>query len=579
MAFVTKRKKGNKIYYYLARSFRKNGRPTHEIILCLGTADEIQTVYSGTKEESVSSENVPTTCRIFQFGAVSALLNIAERLNIVGIIDEFVPKRTQGLSVGSYMVLAAINRAVQPVSKNTFYEWFSETVLASSFPEADKNTLSCQSFWNHMVELDQESITAIEDKITQTILKNYDISTNCLLFDNTNFITYIDTANPAKIPQRGHSKEKRSALKIIGLSLMVSPDYNIPLFHETYPGNRHDSKQIINIIDKLRHRLLILNKNVDNITLVFDKGNNSKEFIELLENETSFKFHFVGGLRLNQCPELITFDINEYIPLAEEKLCDTSAVRFRKEIYGRQLTIIITNNPKLKKDQLDGLEASILKCETELKTLQDSLKKRVEGKIIKGRRPTSVSITKKIQNILSAEHMKKIFIYDISTTGDQITLNYQLDKDKYNYVVNTFLGKSILFTNRDNWSNEQIVSTYRSQFHVEENFKQLKNIKFLSFRPVRHFTDRTIKVHAFYCILALILSSLLKLEIEQLGHPMTINMMLKELSKARQSIHIYSDNVNKIAKVTSAISEVSEAAEKYIAEYDLKKYLLNVAQV
>jgi transposase len=545
--------------------------------LCLGTAEDIQSAYSKPLETK-PSDNSPTSCRILEFGGVSALLNIAERLDIAGIIDEFVPKRNQGLSVGSYMVLAAINRAIQPVSKNTFYEWFCDTVLASSFPEGNKNSLSCQSFWNHMVELDQDTITAIEDKITQRIVKNYDISTNCLLFDNTNFLTYIDTSNPAKIPQRGHSKEKRSDLKIIGLSLMVSPDSNIPLFHETYPGNRHDSKQIINIIDKLKQRLSIISQNVDNMTLVFDKGNNSKEFIELLEKDSSFKFHFVGGLRLNQCPELVTFDINQYTQLIGDKICKTSAVRFQKQIYGRKLTIIITDNPKLKQDQLDGLEANITKCKAELKLLQDSLIQRVEGKITKGRKPTSVSVAKKVKDILSAEYMKKIFSYDISCINNKIILNYQLDINQYNYVINTYLGKSILFTNRNDWTNEQIVATYRSQYHVEENFKQLKNTKYLSFRPIRHFTDRTIIVHSFYCVIALTLSSLLRLEMEKLGYPMTINLMFKELCKARQSIHIYMDDTNN-AKVTSAISEVSEAAEKYIADYELKKYLLNISTV
>ncbi|MDR1085999.1 MAG: transposase [Deltaproteobacteria bacterium] len=76
-------------------------------------------------------------------------------------------------------------------------------------------------------------------------------------------------------------------------------------------------------------------------------------------------------------------------------------------------------------------------------------------------------------------------------------------------MKNNYLGKTILFSNRNDWSNEQIVAAYRAQFHVEEDFKQMKNIKYLSFRPVRHFTDRTIRVHAFYCVLALTLCCLL----------------------------------------------------------------------
>ena len=41
-----------------------------------------------------------------------------------------------------------------------------------------------------------------------------------------------------KLISVGHSKEKRNDLRIAGMSLMVSPDFAIPLLHETYPGNR-----------------------------------------------------------------------------------------------------------------------------------------------------------------------------------------------------------------------------------------------------------------------------------------------------------------------------------------------------
>jgi IS5 family transposase len=44
--------------------------------------------------------------------------------------------------------------------------------------------------------------------------------------------------------------------------------------HQTYEGNRHDSKKFPEIIAKLADRFLTFSKNVDKVTLVFDKGNN-----------------------------------------------------------------------------------------------------------------------------------------------------------------------------------------------------------------------------------------------------------------------------------------------------------------
>ncbi|MDR1872584.1 MAG: hypothetical protein LBS60_11810 [Deltaproteobacteria bacterium] len=178
--------------------------------MSLGAAEDIE-AKTQTGITPVDEAN-PDFCRIYQFGAEAALLNIAERLGVSKIIDSLTPKRNQGLSVGSYMVLAAINRAVHPSSEKSFYEWFQKTVFGS-FPGANEKNLSSQSFWNHMIELDQDMLNSIEDEITKKIVKEYNIPTDCLLFDYTNFITYNNTSSAALIPQRGPSKMKRSDLK------------------------------------------------------------------------------------------------------------------------------------------------------------------------------------------------------------------------------------------------------------------------------------------------------------------------------------------------------------------------------
>ena len=53
-----------------------------------------------------------------------ALYDLASRLSIIDLIDQYAPKRDQGLSIGQYMLLAAINREVGPKSKNQSAEWF-----------------------------------------------------------------------------------------------------------------------------------------------------------------------------------------------------------------------------------------------------------------------------------------------------------------------------------------------------------------------------------------------------------------------------------------------------------------------
>jgi transposase len=578
MAYLAKRKTNSKTYYYVARSVKVNKVSRQEIIMSLGTIEDIiatqQKQQDSGPKAAGSDVLVVEKAKKFHFADVAALYDLAKRLNLAEIIDRHVPKRTQGLSIGTYMVLAAINRVVEPVSKNSFFDWFKRTVLVNVIPGANELNLSSQSFWNHMVELDQNAISDIEDEVTELLVKKYDIATDSLLFDNTNFFTYIATKNKSDIPKRGHCKSKRTDLKIVGLSLMVTPEYNIPLFHETYPGNRSDSVQFIEVINKLKHRHSLICSKSPDVTLVFDKGNNSEHIVEMIEDPEISQFHFVGSLRLNQCPEILDINRSLYSPLSGERLEGTSVYRYKKSVYGKELTVVATDNENLRVSQLVGIEQNIEKCQTNFNDLIERLKKREDGVITKGKKPTYDSVSNNVKTILSGDHMKKIFSYSITDNNGHVSLQYTKDDDAFEFVKDKHLGKTILFTDRDEWTSEQIVSAYRSQYHVEESFKQMKNTKFLSFRPIRHFTDRTITVHGFYCILAYMLSSLLKLEMSRLGFDMTINAILKDLSEGTQSFKVMPEATSNGLRLISMLTEVSDPAEAYIEAYGLKKYIM-----
>ena len=59
------------------------------------------------------------------------------------------------------------------------------------------------------------------------------------------------------------------------------------------------------------------------------------------------------------------------------------------------------------------------------------------------------------------------------------------------------------------WSIAEIVAAYRSQWHVEADFRQMKDRQVVSFSPMFHWTDQKIRVHAFYCVLALAVARLM----------------------------------------------------------------------
>ena len=67
----------------------------------------------------------------------------------------------------------------------------------------------------------------------------------------------------------------------------------------------------------------------------------------------------------------------------------------------------------------------------------------------------------------------------------------------------------------------------------------MKNPHFVSWRPLNHWTNQKIRVHAFYCVLALLLSSLLRRELAQKGIDLSIVKILKTLSDIKEVVLLH----------------------------------------
>jgi transposase len=257
---------------------------------------------------------------------------------------------------------------------------------------------------------------------------------------------------------------------------------------------------------KVRYEKLTC-RNAD-VTIVFDRGNNSQENIDTLESE-QFPLYYVGGLKRNQCVDLFAININEFIPLSGDNFKNAKAFRIKKNVYKRDMTVVVVYNQSLYDGQLQGISNNIEKAIASLNDIQKLLYNRATGLVTKGRTPTIASIEKQVKAILSTEFIEDIIDYEITTSNGIPILNYSLNAINYEHIKTTILGKMVLFTNRHNWTNEEIVASYRSAWHVEHAFKQMKDTDHLSVRPLFHWTDQKIKVHIFYCVLAYRLCCLL----------------------------------------------------------------------
>lgn len=544
MASLTRKLVGGKPYYYLRECRRVNGKPKIVWQEYIGTPQQLALRLTRPR---------PQEAVIREFGALVAAFQIAQQLDIVPTIDRYVPKRgTQGPSVGQYLLVATLNRCVAPRSKAQMGDWYETTVLPRLMG-IKASQLSSQRFWDNMERVDEKAIVAIEQEISATAVSRFGLDLRCLLFDATNFFTFIDSFNDrATLPQRGHSKDGRDNLRLLGLALLVTSDGEVPLLHHTYAGNQHDATTFGSVAEQLAQRCRTLGEGVRDITLIFDKGNNSEDNLKAVEQGP---FHFVGSLVPTQHPELLSIGRKTMHRLDSHLLPAVWSYRTRKKLFGVQRTVLVTFNLPLYEAQLKTLRREIRKRQQKLQKLQTSLQYHMNHSS-KGKKPTLQGTRNRIQTILTGRHMKDLFTVTLEMGKNQLPqLRWTFNEDQWKDLQRTLLGKTLLFSDRDDWSDEQIVCAYRSQFHIETAFRRMKDPHVLTFRPTHHWTDQKLRVHAFYCVLALMILSLLRRQLDKAGIHLSITQMIQRLADIREVVTFYATPKGETPRTQTILSK------------------------
>lgn len=526
MASLTKKVVNGRPYYYLRETARVGGRVKVVRQVYLGRAEDLeQRLEQTTEPKAVVSRS---------FGAVAAALKLCRELAVAEAIDRALGRRRgRSPSVGEMITLAAINRACKPRSKRQLGDWHARTALVRLAP-AERRALSSQRFWDSMHVISDEAIAQAETEIVRRCIDRYGIELRPLIYDTTNFATFIDSANERNtLAQRGHPKGGRRDLRLIGLALCVALDSNIPLCHQTYEGNRNDSTYFPEAIKLIKQRLLDLglsDAELSELTLVYDKGNNSKDNQPLADE---LGLGIVGSLSPSHHPELLDIPLDQFHEL--EGIPGTLAYLTRKDVHGKDRTIVVSDSESFAHKQRRSFAQTLAKAHREL----DELKGIVErGK----HRMDDRALEERIKAVL-----KRRWLKDVITVEHDLTVNtftYRTDPDAIELIAQREWGKRIIFTTRHEWSDEQIVAAYRAQSKGENAFRQDKDREFVSYSPSFHWTDQKLKVHGFYCTLALMIVSLIERQIRHAdihhdGLPLGAKLAMRLLNEIDEVTLIY----------------------------------------
>jgi len=551
----SKSTKGYK-YWYIVESRRVNGKPRPVVLAYLGKADDLLKRLQGLYTLKLKS---------YSHGAVSALINVAARLDVVSILNKYVkssrpyvaekPVRNN-LTVGITFVLGAIGRVCMPTSKMGWWNWAKGTsveyLLRCSLRKVDS-----QHFWDLMDSFPEDAIYPAEQEILTRLLNVYKIQTDTLFYDTTNFFTYIDTTNTnCDIAQRGKNKQHRNDLRQVGLAMVVSREDYIPLFHHSYQGNLQDAVVFREVIEKIKDRMQSLGLNQDTHTLVFDRGNNSKKNLDIVK---SLGFYYVGALTPYHHKEVIGRAMEE---MSTVKLNNESLAVYREKstIWEDEKTILVFISDRLKAGQIRGVYQGLAKKEEKLKELQRSLANP------KGKKRNREDLEKKIKSIVAGQFLKDILKWKLIETGDRkYYLDYQIDQEQLQSVEEK-LGFRIIMTNRHEWTSQEIITAYYGQSKIEHAFRNMKNPYHLALKPQYHWTDQKIKVHYFICVIGYLLSSIIWREARiKADYTGSLDNLLDMLNNVRLGTMLEESKKTGKPKATYMLEEMTEAEKNIMA--------------
>lgn len=514
-------------YLRIVESFRDpvTRRPKLRVLRHLGRAEEALRTLAQAEHVAIASHT---------HGPVAAAWQLAQTLDLPALIDAHLPRgagpaRHDGLTVGQSLTLAAVGRACHATSKRGFASWAATTTLGA-LAGVDVTRLTSQHFWDQMHRVPVAALAGIEAALVGRVLAHFALPVDTVLYDATNFFTFLATTNArATLPARGHNKQKRHDLRQVGVALCCTRGGlgapAIPLFHQVYGGARPDVRVFADVLPQLRARFVALGGGLAGITVVYDKGNVARHTQATVD---ALPFHYVAALTAASQRALIAEATPQLAPLALSPEETVPVYRTRRLVWGAERTLVVLVSPRLQQGQRRGVEQHLATAVRWLDQLQATL--------ARGRhRRTRAAIAAQVAERLRGQHLRDVLTVRLRGRGRALTLDYTVDRPALDRLEREWFGRLVLMTDQHDWTTAEIIGAYRGQAVVEGVFRTLKDPLRLALRPQYHWTDQKLHVHAWLCVVAYVLATLVHLRaVRDAGYAASVDALFDDLATIRR---------------------------------------------
>ena len=232
--------------------------------------------------------------------------------------------------------------------------------------------------------------------------------------------------------------------------------------------------------------------------------------------------------------------------------------------YEMDFTIVMRSHPGSYEKQRKTYEDEKKEILEGLEKIKKSVER--EGK---GRRMGITSAEIASAKVIGKRY-KKAFWFECKIKDEKQICEYgtNVEKEKELYLM---FGKKPIFTDKHEWSSENIVKTYGQKDFVEKDFHWLKDVLLIPIPPIYLQDDDHIKVHIFLCVMGLVFYRYLMWKSNKLDEKLSGTKVIETLEKIRVVLSQRDDK-----NVTLKFEEMSIDQIRLFSTLNLGEVLKNV---
>jgi transposase len=410
-----------------------------------------------------------------------------------------------------------LSRLIEPCSKRGLMEFQKEVYDLSPF--------ELHQYYRSMDYL-IESKDDIEKKIFQQMSSISGTTLDMAFFDTTTIIYFgEDSEEASELLAKGFSKAHRGDLKQVVVGVVMSKE-GIPLAHEVFAGNKNDVTCFKELIEKLTSKF-----NIKKVILVGDRGMISMQNLKLLEDEG---LEYILGFRMRTIKKDSREEVLKKVDL--KKLRKMRGLQARETEYQGKRLIVYYDE---KRAELD--------CQHRAEIVEELKEKTKNGTIY---------------SVITNANFKRYL--DIEGKDPKLCKKKVESDELYDGVF--------VITSNTKLDANQIVSSYRDLWHVEQGFRWLKDE--LEMGPIYHWKDERIRAHIMICFLSLILKVTLNKKLQaydkKISYPIIFSSLKRlkviEMTIQGKSVHV-STTIEPDAKIVFKATNVRPPEKILYDEY------------